>query len=292
LQWSDTFHRLSTQLYTKSTHFILELIQNADDNTYAPGVDPSLTLVYREDGYLWVGCNEIGFTKANVEAICDINDSTKKVTNATKGYIGEKGIGFKSVFKVADVVWVSSGNYTFRFDRDSVLGMVVPIWCDFNSTKLVSERTMFCLKIPSFRDQATVKADLLSLRTELLLFLRKLRKIDVRIYGVGEDKPSSGFVLTRKQPPESQPQTMITLDRKDSIRDSTGQSEELFMVRAAVDDMPAETKREGIRSTEIVMAFPTSIDQRSLSPRPVYNFLPISTYGFTVRLDRMHTEHS
>ena len=71
---SDSRNRLSTQLYTKSTHFILELIQNADDNTYAPGIDPLLKLVYRDDGYLWVGCNEVGFTQANVDAICDIND--------------------------------------------------------------------------------------------------------------------------------------------------------------------------------------------------------------------------
>lgn len=60
------------------------------------------------------------------------NDNAKKVINAAKVHIGGKGIGFKSVFKVADMVWVSSGNATFRFDRDSVLGMNVPIWRDLN----------------------------------------------------------------------------------------------------------------------------------------------------------------
>ncbi len=40
--------------------------------------------------------NEQGFTEANVRALCAINNSTKK---GIQGYIGQKGIGFKSVFK-------------------------------------------------------------------------------------------------------------------------------------------------------------------------------------------------
>ncbi|KAK6432213.1 hypothetical protein LTR95_011620 [Oleoguttula sp. CCFEE 5521] len=281
---SRALDMLSTQLYTKSTHFMLELIQNADDNTYAPGVDPILTLAYREDGYLWVGCNEIGFSKANVEAICDINDSTKKVTNATKGYIGEKGIGFKSVFKVANVVWVSSGHYTFRFERDSVLGMIVPIWCDLNVTPTVSERTMFCLQIPTVQDRKTVKADLLSLQTELLLFLRKLRNINVCIYDVGSVEPTSGFTLKRRQLPEPQSQTIVTLHRADLVHPSIEDVEELMITKLIVEGMPHESKREGIAVTEVVLALPISADAASLPPRPIYNFLPIATLGFTFLL--------
>ncbi|KAK6410617.1 hypothetical protein LTR95_018195, partial [Oleoguttula sp. CCFEE 5521] len=108
---------LSEELYSKSTHFILELIQNADDNRYEAGVTPKLTLLYNRDGFLWVACNEVGFTPANVRAICRIADSTKKIESAHKGYIGEKGIGFKSVFKVADVVSIQSGAVSFQFDK-------------------------------------------------------------------------------------------------------------------------------------------------------------------------------
>ena len=277
----DTFfHRLSTQLYTKPAHFIFELIQNADDNKYPPGVDPLLTLVYREDGYLWVGCNEIGFSKANVEAICDINDSTKKVKDATKDYIGEKGIGFKAVFKVADVVWVSSGPYTFRFDRDKTLGMIIPLWCEFNSTKLMSERTMFCLRIPDAGDRQMVKEHLLNLNTELLLFLRKLRRIDVCIHGSGAMLPSYGFTLTREQPSEPQPQVILTLARRDLVGGRIEESEDLFVSKMLLEGMPPETKRDCIHATEIVMAFPRSPSAETLRARPVYNFLPIRTYGF------------
>jgi hypothetical protein len=43
---------------------------------------------------LVVKCNEIGFTEQNVQAICDINASTKtKRKELEDGCIGEKGIG-------------------------------------------------------------------------------------------------------------------------------------------------------------------------------------------------------
>lgn len=41
--------------------------------------------------------NECGFSEKNVLALCNIGGSTKQ---KHQGYIGNKGIGFKSVFKV------------------------------------------------------------------------------------------------------------------------------------------------------------------------------------------------
>ena len=134
-------------MYSKSTHFILELIQNADDNRYDADVAPKLTILYRDDGFLWIGCNEVGFSEANVKAICRIAASTKKVENARKGYVGEKGIGFKAVFKIADIVWVKSRALTFQFDKNKPLGMIAPEWTDFPTNPLVSERTMFRFRI-------------------------------------------------------------------------------------------------------------------------------------------------
>lgn len=109
---------LSEELYTKPTHFMFELIQNADDNKYAPGVTPRLSVVYSKGGLLWVGCNEFGFTAENVRAICRIGGSTKKVEGSRKGYIGEKGIGFKSVFTVSDKVWIKSRAVQVRLDSE------------------------------------------------------------------------------------------------------------------------------------------------------------------------------
>ena len=98
--------RLSLELYSKDTHFVLELIQNADDNEYHPhllsgrdarGEVPSLKFVINS-GTIVVLNNEVGFSEKNIRAICDVGKSTKGAHRS--GYIGQKGIGFKSVFRV------------------------------------------------------------------------------------------------------------------------------------------------------------------------------------------------
>lgn len=85
--------RISTQLYANITHFVLELIQNADDNSYDRSKTPSLCVELSRHRLI-VKCNEVGFTPENVQAICDINASTKKKNKQLDdGFIGEKGIG-------------------------------------------------------------------------------------------------------------------------------------------------------------------------------------------------------
>ena len=122
-----TGRRLSEELYSTPAHFILELVQNADDNKYHVDIAPEVTIVYRTDGYLWIGCNEIGFTANKVRSIYRIGRSTKKIEGSQKGYIGEKGIEFKSVFKVADEVWISSGALKFKLDKKKPLGIIAPV---------------------------------------------------------------------------------------------------------------------------------------------------------------------
>lgn len=76
--------RLSDEMYSKATHFLLEFIQNADDNEYAANVKPELSLKF-ESRRITIECNEIGFNEENVRAICKIGVSTKK---GCSGYIG------------------------------------------------------------------------------------------------------------------------------------------------------------------------------------------------------------
>ena len=121
---------LAEELYKKPTRFIFELIQNAEDNQYkrahAAGADPYLNFLIDRDKIV-IDSNEDGFLEENVEAICKVGASTKK---GVRGYIGEKGIGFKSVFKIASRVRVQSGPFSFSFncggnDEDG-MGMVTP----------------------------------------------------------------------------------------------------------------------------------------------------------------------
>lgn len=72
-------------------------MQNADDNNYPDDVDPTLVFILQDAGIVVLN-NEHGFSAENIRALCDIGNSTKKGSKA--GYIGHKGIGFKSVFRV------------------------------------------------------------------------------------------------------------------------------------------------------------------------------------------------
>ncbi|XP_028104777.1 uncharacterized protein LOC114303830 [Camellia sinensis] len=90
---------LSAELYTKDLHFLMELIQNAEDNEYLPGVEPTLEFVvtsvditgFGAPATLLVFNNEIGFSAKNMESICSVGRSTKKGLR-DKGFIGEKGL--------------------------------------------------------------------------------------------------------------------------------------------------------------------------------------------------------
>jgi hypothetical protein len=79
--------RLSNDLYNKKTHFLLEFIQNADDNAYGDSIIPTLRL-HIEDRLVVFECNELGFSAANVKAICDIGASTKTREKNPRGFIG------------------------------------------------------------------------------------------------------------------------------------------------------------------------------------------------------------
>ncbi|BAZ52826.1 hypothetical protein NIES4103_54910 [Nostoc sp. NIES-4103] len=73
---NSALERLSIDLYSKETHFVLELIQNADDNQYQSGVIPTLNLLI-EPQKIIVQNNELGFSEDNVRAICNVGRSTK-----------------------------------------------------------------------------------------------------------------------------------------------------------------------------------------------------------------------
>ena len=79
--------RLSTELYSRDTHFVLELVQNADDNSYPPGCSPTLEFILEPDT-ITVLNNESGFTEAHIRALCDVGKSTKG--QHRYGYIGKE----------------------------------------------------------------------------------------------------------------------------------------------------------------------------------------------------------
>lgn len=83
------------QLYTDKSHFVYELLQNAEDAEAS-----SIKFIQYED-CLQVMHDGNPFTTENLQGLCDIGKSDK-VNNLNQ--IGEFGVGFKSVFGICDTV--------------------------------------------------------------------------------------------------------------------------------------------------------------------------------------------
>ncbi|KAH7024872.1 uncharacterized protein B0I36DRAFT_434452 [Microdochium trichocladiopsis] len=265
---------LSDQLYAKSTRFILELIQNADDNHYTPGSAPTIEFTL-SGSHLRVDCNETGFTPNNVDAICSIGRSSKA---ARAGYIGEKGIGFKSVFRAADVVWVASGDYNFKFDRQEKLGMIAPILEKFPAARRPGW-TSYYLQLSKAYDREQLCSELKGLSSNLLLFLQRLTTIRITIEAaqslLSRGTTSSWQTVLSKSEITDRADKMVRL-QQDSI------SFEYILKPLDVTNMPAEEKRPGITTTQLLLAFPVDGNGDPTSESQyIYAFLPIRDYSFT-----------
>ncbi|KAF4630462.1 hypothetical protein G7Y89_g7676 [Cudoniella acicularis] len=172
--------RLAEELNSVPTHFVLECIQNADDNHYPEGIEPFLRIIVRSDR-IQLDCNETRFNKDNVEAICNVGKSTKSFQG---GYIGEKGIGFKSVFKVAQHAHIYSPPFSFKFDKNEELGMITPIWIEEEHAlhrRHEECQTTILLLPPTGQDFSGLFENFDAIAPTLLLFLRKLKRLELNL---------------------------------------------------------------------------------------------------------------
>ena len=106
--------KLAAGLYDDRTHFIFELLQNAEDALGRRGE--------------WHGSRKVAFTlnptrltlshfgkpfdEADVRSVCDIAESTKNESS-----IGRFGLGFKSVYTVTDLPEIHSGDEDFAIEN-------------------------------------------------------------------------------------------------------------------------------------------------------------------------------
>uniref|UniRef100_A0A673AIR0 Wu:fj29h11 n=1 Tax=Sphaeramia orbicularis TaxID=375764 RepID=A0A673AIR0_9TELE len=260
--------RLSTELYSKDTHFVLELIQNADDNNYPSetSVVPALAFVVTRD-CITVLNNETGFQERNIRAICDVGRSTKG--KHKYGYIGQKGIGFKSVFKVTDCPEIHSNGFHLYFDKNcGPMGYILPHWTEDerpldSELKDINEHswtTKICLPLRSESHQTRNLFH--DVHPSLLLFLHRLRSIT--IYNQNEKR-------------------LVTMIRKDLSHnvlevEHTDGTERWLVVKTTLK--PRKIK-EDVESTELALAFQLNSDFTCQPQKqPVFAYLPLRSFGF------------
>ncbi len=163
---------------TTDTRFFYELIQNADDCTYkwanSQKEAPSLRFEFRP-GRIIVESNEDGFEESHVRALCSAEKRTKI------GQIGEKGIGFKSLFKVARKVQIQSGPFCFSLQHregQNGLGMIAPI-NETHECLPETVRTRFTLFLINPEHYLDLGDKLLDFPFTMTAFLRNIKLVSV-----------------------------------------------------------------------------------------------------------------
>lgn len=193
------------QLYTDRSHFIYELLQNAEDAEAT-----SIKFVQYADR-LEVLHNGKPFTEQNLQGLCDIGKSDK-IDNLNQ--IGEFGVGFKSVFGICETVRLYSEPSHFRnknIDNANAFGVEI---LDFtnpvnigrvNFDKLYTTKFVFPYavgkKFSSFKSieelNNTITAKLQNLGITTLLFMKNLQLIEYQIHM--DEKPIQGQYLVEKK---------------------------------------------------------------------------------------------
>ena len=99
--------------YAERTHFIFELLQNAEDALDRLPKPPSRAVSFAlKDTSLRVSHYGAPFNEQNVRGICGIDESTKKFNE-----IGRFGIGFKSVYAFTERPEIHSGSEAFAIEE-------------------------------------------------------------------------------------------------------------------------------------------------------------------------------
>jgi hypothetical protein len=166
---------LLTNRYDNRTHFIFELLQNAEDALSrrigwqgSRAVQFSLTATELRVTH----CGE-PFDTAHVRGICGIGDSTKDLTA-----IGRFGIGFKSVYAFTQRPEVHSGAEDFAIENFVWPTAISPIDRQADETVFILP-----LDVTDVKAHAEIAEGLRKLGPRTLLFLRHIEEIAWEVAG-------------------------------------------------------------------------------------------------------------
>ena len=289
---NNAIELLAEDLYKKNTHFIFELIQNAEDNTYEdrgpypPYISFRLTKtdptgIAGSDGALIIQNNETGFNRANVDAICALGGTTKK--EKAKGYIGEKGIGFKSVFRVTKNPHIFSNGYHFclpEYDEQVGLGYIIPQWVDTPPEGLDPSQTHIILPLTKTDfGYDKIEEMLHEIEPETVLFLSKLQEIRI--------ETDTGTDLAILKNADAMPKIEVLVEGNKQARSFS--TVDNFLVCKKNFHKPANIhheKREKIESRDVSIAFP--LDENSTGFGKIFAYLPVrsdTSFPFLINAD-------
>lgn len=260
----------------------MELIQNVEDCNFNHTNTPSIRFEVSPVEII-VESNQDGFIERDVSGICRTGRSWKR---GMPGYVGDKGIGFKSVFGVASRVDIQSNAFSFFFaynggdTADDKLGIITPIAGHHPIAPSQRPLTRMKLTLDGNTSYNSLVSDFDAIPNTLLLFLSKLKKISFKVHF-----PDQSRTITTTFGIFEEEQRIKCITMQNDTSDSP-QHWRYLVCRAPLHGLPNDAARPGINECEGVLAFPVdaggSPRTRTRLEHDIYAFLPVCTVGFNV----------
>ncbi|KAE8699942.1 Detected protein of confused Function [Hibiscus syriacus] len=239
--------------------------------------------------------NEKGFSSRNIESVCSVGRSTKK-GNRRRGYIGEKGIGFKSVFLICSQPYIFSNGYQIRFNEAPCshcnLGYIVPEWIDENPTiDEIGEVYGSCSSLPTTVVVLPLKPDKVKPVKQQLIKRLTIREHneDPRLNTVSgiAIKSETNFITTKSINAESYTLLLSAEEENDKFEKEC--SYHTWKQRILLSPENQVERRMDVDELEITLAFPNQERlQRGMKLPGVYAFLPtemVTDFPFIIQAD-------
>ncbi|WP_245004448.1 sacsin N-terminal ATP-binding-like domain-containing protein [Paraburkholderia sacchari] len=257
--------RLAAGLYDDRTHFIFELLQNAEDALGRRGDRQGPRKVAFALTSTRLALSHFGkpFDEADVRSVCDIAESTKNESS-----IGRFGLGFKSVYTVTDLPEIHSGDEDFAIE-----GYVFPKRVDRTAREADETQIILPLKPGDTTAPQDITAGFRHLGPGALLFLRNIDEINWSVEG-----GASGFYL-RNNPETLGPNVQhVTVIGKESDQAEVDQNwlvfhSDVFSAKKqkvgrveiafslfAVKDSPGRWAVQPLAKSPLVVFFPTVVE--------------------------------
>lgn len=256
---------LAAGLYDDRTHFIFELLQNAEDALRRRGdwQGPRKVTFTLKPTRLEISHFGRPFDEADVRSVCDIAESTKNEFS-----IGRFGLGFKSVYTVTDLPEIHSGDEDF-----AIQGYVFPKLAERTAREADETQIILPLKKGDTTASQEITAGLRRLGPSALLFLRHIDEISWRVEG-----DASGFYLRNSpeslgsnvqlitvighesgQPEVDQNWLVFHRDVFSAGQEKIGRVEIAFSL-IAVKDAPGRWAVQPLASSQLIVFFPTVVE--------------------------------
>jgi hypothetical protein len=250
----------------------------------AQGEEPFIAFKIYSDRII-IDSNEDGFSESNIRAICSVGNSTKRYS---AGYIGEKGIGFKSVFKVARKVHIQSGPFSFAFshardDDDDGLGMITPYYEDTEDLPIGvrTRMTLTLLDSTKFEERAS---EFRHVPDTFLMFLSRLQRLSIELYAP-DNAPTVAQYSKRETQENGLYTTFLAKTTRKGEKESTS-DQKFYSMKSDLHDLPVDEARKdkqgnSIDRATVILAFPVhEHDEPVLEQQYTYAFLPLRRVGF------------